>query len=188
MATSRSKRYARRGNGVDPTVIGRVDHLEVEVTRVSTELEALAQNTAAGFERLSQEFSALRSDIRHGKPNWTSLGALLLTMLALGAGLVSGWVAATIRPLEKDVSYIAVQATRHEQASTVAHERLATDAHRELIMNLDPLRARVLELERKAQIRVSDADDRQDAELRALRDRVDREGILKKLAEALGKE
>jgi len=139
----------------------RLGRTEVNVAALQSGMESLSRSTEAGFENLSAEIKSIANTIATARPNFGALAGVSISAIALAGALAGFALKSSIGPLERDIVAAEKQMKMHDRYvdSTVR-------------LMFDPIERRIGEVERRLQIRMSDADGRQDAEIKELQRKV----------------
>jgi hypothetical protein len=121
-------------------------------------LESLASSTESGFRNLSSQIEGIGRQFTSSRPQLGVIATILISTCALVGALVGFVIKSSVIPLERDTAFNRDQITRVE-----------TELGKDVRLITDPLVFRIQEVERRLQQRISDSDDRQDAEILAMR-------------------
>lgn len=138
-------------------VYQRLGRTEVNVAALQSGMESLSRSTEAGFENLSSEIKQIANSIATSRPNFGAIAGVAISSIALVGALAGFALKSSIGPIERDILAVDHRMNMHDKY---------VDATTTLMF--DPIERRVAEIERRLQIRSSDADGRQDAEIREL--------------------
>ena len=138
----------------------RIGRTEINVAALQSGLESLSRSTEAGFENLSNEIKQISNNVASARPNFGAIAGVAISAIALAGALAGFALKSSVGPIERDVLAVGQRMELHDRY---------VDATSRLMF--DPIERRVAEIERRLQVRSSDADGRQDAEIRELQRR-----------------
>lgn len=139
----------------------RLGRTEVNVAALQSGLESLSRSTEAGFENLSAEIKSITTSIATSRPNFGAIAGVAISAIALAGALAGFALKSSVGPLERDINALGQIIPMHRQLSD-----------EKMRLMFDPLEHRVAEIERRLQVRMSDQDLKQDAEIRELQRKV----------------
>ena len=139
----------------------RLGRTEVNVAALQSGLDSLSRSTEAGFDNLSQEIKGIANSFASSRPNIGAIAGIGISAIALAGALAGFALKSSVGPLERDI----VAADK-----VIAMHRSLSD--QKMALMFEPMERRLNEIERRLQVRISDADGRQDAEIAELQRKV----------------
>jgi hypothetical protein len=190
MASPVARRPDPSGSSTTSALFERIGAAEIALERLQTELTGYAKHTSDAISELADQLrdfaktsegraEAVRQEFHRwqdtSRPNYLGIASIVLGLVIAGAGLIAFSSDARIRPLEREVANHKELLVTHRVENGAALEKKDREFVRfiEMVESNNQLKhseldRRVTALEEKMRTRMSDSDDRQDAEIREL--------------------
>ena len=170
----------QQANGTrDREIYTRLGSLEIDVKSLATQLEAYASHTTDAINQLAQHAQESKDSTNLGvkelraefhtwverfRPNWVGLGGLAIAFAGAIAAIITISTDGKIEPVKRDVAHFEAMMEQTRQA-----QRREIELRYDLNTVLrEKIEHRLDVIEQRLATRVSDVDDRQDAQIERL--------------------